>query len=52
MFKDGKFYLYFCIKKEWFFRVFIICCVIWDGLIYFGFYIFKYWFKIILDFIK
>lgn len=49
---DDKSYFYICIKKEWFLRVFIIRWVIWDGFIYFGFYISKGWLKIIFEFIK
>lgn len=49
---DDKSYFYICIKKEWFFWVFIIWRVVWDGFIYFGFYISKGWLKIIFEFIK
>lgn len=52
MLKDDKNYSYICIKKECFFRVFIICWVICDGSIYFGFYISKFCLKIIFDLIK
>lgn len=50
--KDGKTYVYVCIKKEFFPRVFFTRRVIRDGSIYFGPYTSKYKVEQILDLIK
>lgn len=52
MLKDGKSYVYICIKKERFPRVFLTRRVIRDGSTYFGPYTSKYKVTIILDLIK
>ncbi len=52
MLKDGKSYVYICIKKERFPRVFLTRRVIRDGSTYFGPYTSKYKVDIILDLIK
>ena len=52
MLKDGKSYVYLCIKKERFPRVFFTRKVIKDGSQYFGPYTSKYNTNIILDIIK
>ena len=50
--KDGKTYVYVCIKKEFYPRVFFTRRVIRDGSIYFGPYTSKYKVEQILDLIK
>ncbi|MDQ3143077.1 MAG: excinuclease ABC subunit UvrC [Bacteroidota bacterium] len=52
MLKDGKTYVYICIKKEDFPRVYFTRRLIRDGSIYFGPYTSKYRAEIILDLIK
>ncbi len=52
MLKDGKSYVYICIKKERFPRVFLTRRVVRDGSTYFGPYTSKYKVTIILDLIK
>lgn len=52
MFKDDKLYLWLCIKKEWFLRVFFIWKFIKDGSEYYGFYISGKIVYILLDLIK
>ena len=52
MLKDGKSYVYLCIKKERFPRVFFTRKIIKDGSQYFGPYTSKYNTNIILDIIK
>ena len=52
MLKDGKSYVYICIKKERFPRVFLTRRVIRDGSTYFGPYTSKYKVTIILELIK
>ena len=52
MLKDGKSYVYICIKKERFPRVFLTRRIIRDGSTYFGPYTSKYKVTIILDLIK
>ena len=52
MLKDGKSYVYICIKKERFPRVFFTRRIVRDGSTYFGPYTSKYRATIILDLIK
>ncbi|MBK7810158.1 MAG: excinuclease ABC subunit C [Saprospiraceae bacterium] len=52
MLKDGKTYVYVCIKNEPFARVFFTRKVIKDGSVYFGPYTSKYRTETILDLIK